>query len=88
MVSIFLEKHKSTNEGVVPLQWLQACITAIHKKGAKNLFDNYRAVSITSIICKLMESILKDKIINHLERNNLFSRKQHVQPLNMHGKVD
>ena len=63
--------QKSTNEGVVPSQWLQACI------GAKNLFDNYRPVSITSIICKLMESILKDKIINHLERNNLFSRKQH-----------
>ena len=67
--------QKSTNEGVVPSQWLQACITAIHKKGAKNLFDNYRPVSITSIICKLMESMLE--IINHLERNNLFSRKQH-----------
>ena len=24
--------QKSTNEGVVPSQWLQACITAIHKK--------------------------------------------------------
>ena len=34
----------------------------IHKKGAKNTFENY---SITSIIYKLMESKVKDKIISH-----------------------
>ena len=49
----------------------------MHKKGAKNSFENYRPVSITSIICKLMESIVKDKIITHMERNHLFSRRQH-----------
>ena len=49
----------------------------MHKKGAKNSFENYRPVSITSIICKLMESIVKDKISNHMERNHLFSRRQH-----------
>ena len=69
--------QKSFKEGVVPSQWLKACITAIHKKGAKNLFENYRPVSITSIICKLMESIVRDKIVTHMERNNLFSKKQH-----------
>ena len=56
---------------------LEACITAIHKKGKKNVFENYRPVSITSIICKVMESIIRDKIINHIERNNIFADKQH-----------
>ena len=69
--------QKSLIEGIVPSQWLRACITAIHKKGAKNIFENYRPVSITSIICKLMESIIRDKVVGHMERNNLISKKQH-----------
>ena len=51
--------QKSFNETLVPFQWLEACITAIHKKGLKNLFENYRPVSTTSIIGKLMESIVR-----------------------------
>ena len=69
--------QKSLNEGIVHSQWLQACITAIHKKGAKNKSENYRPISITSIICKLMESIVRDKIVTHMETNDLFSRAQH-----------
>ena len=69
--------QKSLRDGVVPSQWLEASVTAIHKKGLKNIFENYRAVSITSIICKLMESIVRDKIVGHMVKNNLFSDKQH-----------
>ena len=50
--------QKSLNESMVTSQWREVCITAIHKNGPKNLFENYRPVSITSIICKLMESIV------------------------------
>ena len=62
--------QKSLIEGIVPSQWLKACITAIHKKGAKNLFENYWPVSITSIICKLIES-MRDKVVGHMENNQL-----------------
>ena len=41
----------------------------------KNLYENYRPISITSIIGKLME--WRDKIVSHMERNNLFSETQH-----------
>ena len=64
--------QKSLNEGVVPPQWLNGCITAIHKKEERNLCENYRPVSITSIICKLMESIIRDKLVAHMEMNKLF----------------
>ena len=69
--------QKSLDEGVLPMDWLKACVTSIHKKGAKNLPDNYRPVSITSVICKLMESIVRDQIVAHMVENNLFSKKQH-----------
>ena len=46
-------------------------ITPIHKKGARNLTCNYRPVSLTSIFSKLMESIIKDHILNYLSINNL-----------------
>ena len=32
---------------------------------------------MTSIICKLMESIVRDKIVNHMIKNDLFSPRQH-----------
>ena len=69
--------QKSLEEGLLPEDWLKACVTAIHKKGEKNLPNNYRPVSITSIICKLMESIVRDKIVDHMVQNNLFSKQQH-----------
>ena len=69
--------QKSLNESLVPSQWLQAMVTAMHKTGPKNSYENYRPISITSIIGKLMESIIRDKIVSHMERNNLFSETQH-----------
>ena len=69
--------QKSLNEGKLPSDWLKACITAIFKKGDKSLPNNYRPVSITSIICKLMESIVKDKLVSYMVKNDLFSKNQH-----------
>jgi len=34
---------------------------------------NYRPVSLTSIICKIMEKLIKKKIVDHFNRHNLFS---------------
>ena len=66
--------QKSLDEGILPRDWLKACVTAIFKKGEKSLPENYRPVSITSIICKLMESIVRDKLVAHMVNNNLFSK--------------
>ena len=69
--------QKSLSEGILPSDWLKACVTAIHKKGNKSLPGNYRPISITSIICKIMESLVRDELVEHMIQNNLFSDKQH-----------
>ena len=68
--------NKSLNSGILPTDWKCANVTPIHKKGARNLASNYRPVSLTSIFGKLLESIIKGHILNHLSANNLLSPDQ------------
>src|SRR5260221_1084505 len=69
--------NRSIVQGIVPLSWRQANVTPLFKKGTKQDPGNYRPVSLTSQICKLLESIIKDNIINHLNTNNLINSSQH-----------
>jgi hypothetical protein len=67
----------SLNDGTVPDDWRNANVTPIFKKGRKSDPGNYRPVSLTSVSCRLMESIMKDQIVKHLEKNNLIRSSQH-----------
>jgi len=62
--------------GTLPQDWRSANITAIHKKGNKAHPSNYRPVSLTSIVYKIMESIIRDTITDFFFANNFFSNKQ------------
>ena len=61
----------------IPEDWRSAIITALFKKGDKTDPGNYRPVSLTCIICKVLESIIYDHIVKHMIENNLFSNKQY-----------
>ena len=50
--------------------------TNISKRGRQQP-ENYRPISLTCIICKVMESIIRGKIIEHINKNSLFSVHQH-----------
>ncbi len=67
----------SINEGVLPQDWKCSNITAIHKKGKKSDPGNYRPVSLTSILCKVLESIVREHIMTHMNNNDFFSDKQY-----------
>ena len=34
-------------------------------------------ISLTSVPCKLLQRIVRDEIVLHMDRNNLFSKNQH-----------
>ena len=48
----------------------------MYKKGNETHPLNYRPVSLTSIGCKILESIIRDHIIYHIKENKLLSNKQ------------
>ena len=65
------------NEGVFPRDWLVAHVSPIYKKGAKTEAGNYRPVSLTSVLCKVMEGCVRDQVVEHMMENDLFSPHQH-----------
>jgi hypothetical protein len=69
--------NRSMRENVIPNDWKAAVVTPIFKKGTRTDPGNYRPVSLTSVPCKLLESIIKDKINSHLSENKLINESQH-----------
>ena len=69
----------SLNQGTLPADWLHACIVPVYKGGNKNknLAENYRPVSLTSICCKCLEHIVYSNIMSHLNSNKVLSEYQH-----------
>ena len=63
--------------GVTPENRRKANVTPIHKKGDKNDPANYRPVSLTSQVCKVLISIVREQITDHLKEFNLLSEEQH-----------
>ena len=69
--------QRSLSEGVLPSEWKLAEVTAIYKhKGNRNDPNNYRPISLTSSICKIMERIVNNALLKHLTTNNLITANQ------------
>ena len=67
----------SLRQGIVPMDWKAAHVVPIHKGGSKKLAGNYRPVSLTSVVCKVFEYVLKDAIVGHLRDKGLLNKSQH-----------
>ena len=69
---------RTIDEEKLPDEWKKALVSPIYKrKGSKTSPNNYRPVSLTCIICKIMEKIIRKAVMEHLQENNIVTSEQH-----------
>ena len=74
---LYLIWRKSMDTGEIPTCLKNSIITPIHKGGSRKVPKNYRPVTLTSHLIKVFEKIIRNKLVNHFERNNLLNPNQH-----------
>ena len=55
----------------IPNQFNNLSITAIHKNGSQKLLINKRGIFLSSVLCKLKERLIKNRIEKYLSKVNL-----------------
>ena len=64
----------SFSTGQIPTDWKSANVVLVHKKGDKTNVENYRPISLTSLVMKVMEKIIRDEL--YMKCQNLIGDKQ------------
>ena len=72
---VYILFKNSLQTGSIPKIWKIANITTIYKKGDIKFAGNYRPVSLKCIICTLLEKFIRESMVNHMKKYNLFSRQ-------------
>jgi hypothetical protein len=67
--------RKCSDTGKLPSVWKSATVVALFKKGSKSDPLNYRPVSLTCILCKVYEKLIRSHIVNYIEDS--ISTQQH-----------
>ncbi|KAL5254844.1 hypothetical protein ACHWQZ_G014324 [Mnemiopsis leidyi] len=66
---------KCSETGTLPDIWKSASVVALFKKGTKSDPLNYRPVSLTCILCKVYEKLVREHLLDFLEER--ISKHQH-----------
>ena len=62
--------------GIYPEDFKIARVVALHKKGPKNIADNYRPISILTQLNKIFEKLLHERLMNFLVEENILTPRQ------------
>ena len=69
--------QQSLSSGIVPASWKTATITPLYKDEDRSHAENYRPISITSQVGKVLEKLIRKSIMTHMKTNNILSPDQH-----------
>ena len=62
---------------ILPDDWKRANVIPVYKKGDRYCAANYRPISLTCIVCKIMEHIICSNIFSHLDKYRILCDQQH-----------
>jgi len=74
---VFLLAQQSLSSGVLPDIWKKAHVTPIFKKGCKSQATNYRPISLTSQVVKLIETCIREQLWEFLIKHKALNPHQH-----------
>ncbi len=69
--------QQSYSTGKLPPDWSNAFVTSIFKKWDKSDSGNYRPISLTCILCKVMEHVVLSLLWRHLHQLKIILTFQH-----------
>ena len=69
--------QSSLDVGELPTEWKDALISPIYKKGDRCSAANYRPVSLSCVVCKILEHIIHSSVVKHLDKFDIITDKQH-----------
>jgi len=67
----------SLDHGMLPKDWKTAHIIPVFKKGDAQKASQYRPISLTSVICKILERVVREKLLDYALKNNIVPKEQH-----------
>ena len=78
LISVYLRDlfNKSLLSGVLPDDWKCARVTPLFKQGEASDLNNYRPISVISVIAKVFERIVYDQLYNCLSNEDIISTHQ------------
>lgn len=69
--------QRSIDTGCIPDDWTNANVAPLFKKGDRHQASNYRPVSLTSVLSKLLEHIVCKHMLNYFDKNNILTSLNH-----------
>ncbi|KAF4796588.1 hypothetical protein TURU_083014 [Turdus rufiventris] len=69
--------EKSWQSGQVPTDWKRGNIIPIFKKANKEELGNDKSVIVPSVSGKIMEQLLRETLLRHMENNEMIGNSQH-----------
>ena len=69
--------NKSMQSGIVPDSMKLAKVIPIHKSKNKQVFDNYRPISLLPTLSKVLERVMHNRLYNFLNSDGLLYDKQY-----------
>ena len=69
--------QRSIDESTLPKAWKETTISPVYKKECRSNPANYCPVSLTCILCKILEHTINRHILDHLDEHRILVDAQH-----------